>query len=66
MVHVRSDLLVAAPAVLGRLRDQGTEVVVWTVDDPAEAARCLAMGVGRITTNQVGTLLDWKRSLPGA
>lgn len=66
MVHVRSDLLAAAPSVLGRLRDQGTEVAVWTVDDPAEAPRLLAMGVGRITTNQVGALLEWKRSLPGA
>ncbi|MHB1194015.1 MAG: glycerophosphodiester phosphodiesterase [Longimicrobiales bacterium] len=66
MVHVRSDLLAAVPAVLARLRQQGTGVVVWTVDDPAEAARFLSMGVGRITTNQVGALLDWKRSLPGA
>jgi glycerophosphoryl diester phosphodiesterase len=66
MVHVRADLLAAAPAILARLRDQGTEVAVWTVDDPAEAACLLALGVVRITTNQVDTLLAWKGSLPGA
>jgi glycerophosphoryl diester phosphodiesterase len=66
MVDVRADLLAAAPGMLARLRDQGTEVAVWTVDDAADAARLLAMGVGRITTNQVDALLAWKRSLPGA
>ncbi len=66
MVDVRADLLAADPAVLDRLRDQGTGVAVWTVDDLAEAARFLAMGVARITTNQVGALVDWKRSLPQA
>ena len=66
MVDVRADLLAAAPALLDRLREQETEVAVWTVDDVAEAARFVAMGVARITTNQVGALLDWKRSLPGA
>jgi len=66
MVHVRHDVLAAAPALLGRLRDQGTEVAVWTVDDPAEADRFLAMGVGRITTNQVDALLAWRGSLSGA
>ncbi len=65
MLHVRSDLLAAVPAVLARLRQQGTGVVVWTVDDAADAARFLAMGAAGITTNQVGALLDWKRSLPG-
>ncbi|NJD20306.1 MAG: glycerophosphodiester phosphodiesterase [Gemmatimonadetes bacterium] len=64
MAHVRADLLAAAPALLDRLKAQGTEVAVWTVDDPAEAARLLAAGVTRITTNQVGALLDWRKGLP--
>jgi glycerophosphoryl diester phosphodiesterase len=64
MVHVRADLVAATPAVLARLRAQGTEVAVWTVDDPAEAARFLGLGVGHVTTNQVDALLAWKRSLP--
>lgn len=66
MAHVRADLLAAAPNLLARLREQGTEVAVWTVDDPADAARFLALGVGRITTNRVDALLAWKAGLPGA
>lgn len=66
LVDFRADLLVEDPAIVTRLRDQGTEIAVWTVDDPADAARLHAMGVRRITTNQVGALLDWKRGLPGA
>ena len=64
MVHVRADILDAAPVLLARLREQGTQVAVWTVDDPASAARFLATGVGRITTNEVESLLAWKASLP--
>lgn len=66
MVHVRADLLAAVPALLSRLEDQRTAVAAWTVDDPAEAGRLLAMGVPHITTNQVDALLDWKRALPRA
>lgn len=65
MVHVRADLLAAAPTLLARLREQGTEVAVWTVDDPADAARFHSMGVGRITTNRVDALVAWKAGLPG-
>ena len=66
LVDFRADLLVEDPAMVARLRDQETELAVWTVDDPADAARLYAMGVRRIITNQVGALLDWKRGLPGA
>jgi len=66
MAHVRADLLAGAPALLARLREQGTEVAVWTVDDAADAARFVGMGVGRITTNKVDALLAWKAALPGA
>ena len=66
MVDFRADLVASSPELAQRCHDQGTEVAVWTVDDPADAARLLGMGVRRITTNQVEKLLDWKRSLPGA
>jgi glycerophosphoryl diester phosphodiesterase len=66
MVDVRADVLAASTAELARLHDQGTKVGAWTVDEPAEAARLLGLGVRRVTTNQVDALLAWKRSLPGA
>jgi len=60
MVDFRADLVAEDPSLSARCRDQGTEVAVWTVDDPADATRLLALGVGRITTNQVAALLAWK------
>lgn len=61
IVDLRADLV--NEDVVRRLREQGTDLAVWTVDDPAEASRLFGLGVGRITTNQVGTLLDWKWSV---
>ncbi len=64
IVDLRANLVTAD--VVRRLRDQATDLAVWTVDDPAEATRLHGMGVGRITTNQVGTLLDWKAKMRGS
>ena len=33
------------------LREHGVEINTWTVDDPAEAARLVSLGVDQITTN---------------
>ncbi len=33
------------------LRENGVEINTWTVDDPAEAARLVSLGVDQITTN---------------
>ena len=61
LVDLRADLVDAD--LVRRIRGQGTEPAVWTVDDPAEATRLHGLGVGRITTNQVDTLVGWKRSV---
>lgn len=65
-LNARADLLAADPSVVERCAARGTGVGAWTVDDPAEASRLLALGVGRLTTNQVGALLAWRQALPPA
>ncbi|HKJ03438.1 MAG TPA: glycerophosphodiester phosphodiesterase family protein [Longimicrobiales bacterium] len=63
LVDFRADLLTADPSTAQRCVDHGIDMAVWTVDDAAEAARLLELGVRRITTNQVEALLAWKASL---
>jgi glycerophosphoryl diester phosphodiesterase len=61
LVDFEAALVLADPGLARRAADDGTDVAAWTVDDPAEASRLLRAGVRRITTNQVETLLVWKR-----
>lgn len=65
LVDLRADLVVGDPEIVTRSRAQGTELAVWTVNDPADAQRLLDMGVRRITTDQVGPLVAWKEGVPG-
>ncbi|MGD8318904.1 MAG: glycerophosphodiester phosphodiesterase family protein [Gemmatimonadota bacterium] len=62
LVDLRADLVLDAPELAARARDAAIDLAVWTVDDPAQATRLLELGVRRITTNEVETLLDWKRA----
>jgi len=39
-------------------RSSGQKLYVWTVDDPAEAARLVKLGVAGITTNRPGWLRE--------
>jgi len=43
--------------------DTGVEMVTWTVNETDAASRALALGIRRITTNEVEALLAWKASL---
>jgi len=63
MLDFRADMLLADPSLAERAEGEGSEFAVWTVDDPEDAAKLFEVGVRRITTNQVGALLDWKSSL---
>lgn len=63
IVDYRASLVLEDVTLLERAAGQGTDVAVWTVDDPDEAGRLLQAGVHRITTNQVTTLLGWKATL---
>ncbi len=61
LLDLRTDLVLGDRALAGRLAREGLETAVWTVDDPAEAAQLYDLGVYRLTTNQVGALVSWKR-----
>lgn len=52
------------PSLVERAAERGTEVAVWTVDDPDDADRLLDAGVRRFTTNEVERLLEWRNALP--
>lgn len=54
------------PATAERARAAGVAMAAWTVDDPAEADRLLALGIPRITTNQVARLVAWRRAREAA
>lgn len=43
-------------ALVERIRAEGLDLCVWTVDDAAEARRLMALGVRRITTNRPAEL----------
>ena len=45
-------------ALLGRIREAGLDIGVWTVDDVALARRFMELGVRRITTNRPGFLRE--------
>jgi glycerophosphoryl diester phosphodiesterase len=55
--HRAGPLTVVDTALLARTRAAGTEVHVWTVDDPAEMRELLAMGVDGILTDRPDLLL---------
>lgn len=40
------------PALVERSHENGTKVYVWTVDDPAVAARCRELGIDALATNR--------------
>ncbi len=42
----------------------GVEVMVWTVDDPDQAGRVVGLGVRRLVTNRVESLLRWRGAAP--
>lgn len=49
-------------ALLAWARRRGLRVNVWTVDDPAEAARLVRLGVNGLITNRPGALLAQRRT----
>ncbi len=63
ILDFKASILLEEPDLARRAAAQGTDLAVWTVDDVTEAARLLELGVRRITTNRVDTLLAWKESL---
>lgn len=62
LVDFQADLLLSDPDIAARARRDEIDLCVWTVDDPAQAGALEDLGVRRFTTNQVETLLSWKRN----
>lgn len=63
LLDVKALVLLADPTIAERARHVSVDLATWTVDRPTVAARLLQMGVPRITTNEVQTLLAWKATL---
>jgi len=43
--------------------ETGVEVMAWTVDDETQASEAVALGITRLTTNEVERLLTWRVGL---
>jgi glycerophosphoryl diester phosphodiesterase len=63
LLDFRHDLLTGNPRLAARCAEDGIDTAVWTVDDPVQAMRVLALGTRRITTNEVEALRTWKAGL---
>jgi len=63
IVDFDANILLADPSLADEAARRGVELAVWTVNDVAVAARLHAMGVRRITTNEVARLVAWKGTL---
>ena len=53
------------PSVVRRAKEEGIEVVTWTVNEPEEATRLRQAGVTGFTTDRVDRLLVWAGQEPG-
>jgi glycerophosphoryl diester phosphodiesterase len=63
MLSMEIGFCLNAPDSVLEAQESGVEVVTWTVNNPSEAARALAMGIRRVTTDEVERLLEWKGAL---
>ncbi len=62
LIDFRAELLLDDLTRAERCADAGIDMAVWTVDEPSQASRLYDLGVRRITTNQVESLLAWKNA----
>lgn len=63
LLDFRARILLDDPRLAQRAQERGIDLAVWTVDDPAQAAALLDVGVRRFTTNRVAELIAWRASL---
>lgn len=59
-------ILMADPHIALSCVEDEIPLACWTVNDVETAARMYALGVPRITTNEVSLLVAWKRELEGS
>lgn len=63
LLDFNAEVLLEDPAWAERSIGRGIELATWTVNSVEVAARLLKIGVHGITTNEVGTLVEWKATL---
>ena len=59
IVDLNHEIALDDPSVVRRAKDEGVEVVTWTVNEPDEATRLRRAGVTGFTTDHVDRLLEW-------
>lgn len=60
LVDLAHTLVLEDPLLVPRVRAQGVDVAVWTVNDVDEARRLAEAGVRRFTTDEVERLVAWR------
>jgi len=59
ILDLNHEIALEQPSVVRRAKDEGVEVVTWTVNQPDEATRLRHAGVTGFTTDHVERLLAW-------
>ncbi len=59
ILDLNHEIALDDPSVVQRAKDEGVEVVTWTVNEPDEATRLRRAGVTGLTTDHVNRLLAW-------
>ncbi len=59
VLDLNHEIALDDPSVVRRAKDQGVDVVTWTVNEPEEATRLRRAGVTGFTTDHVARLLAW-------
>lgn len=63
LLDFNAQVILDDPTLAERCRHAGIPLACWTVDSVEGASEILALGVPRITTNQVQALCEWKKRL---
>jgi glycerophosphoryl diester phosphodiesterase len=63
LLSLEIGLCISQPEKVREALASEVELVTWTVNDPEEASRALALGIRRFTTDEVEGLLKWRDSL---
>jgi glycerophosphoryl diester phosphodiesterase len=59
ILDLNHQIALEEPSVVRRAKDEGVDVVTWTVNEPDEATRLRHAGVTGFTTDHVERLLEW-------
>ena len=59
ILDLNHEIALEEPSVVGRAKEEGVDVVTWTVNEPDEATQLRHAGVTGFTTDHVERLLDW-------